>query len=643
MSSRQRFKQFREDFRQRKPAPTSLSQSEPKQATDVPGKAPSPQVDSQGRRSSLRRYLGWLRPFRWRILLLFVLSILSVGANLAQPLAFRYIIDDVILAEGLESDRKLDRIYAVAGLIALLLLFYQACTTYHFHVKTILHNRVSALIKRHAFTRFVRLSLNDLQDLKIGGVVSRLENEIPGIASFVDTGILKPGIETLRVIVTLCILFYLSWKLTLVTLLCVLPIFFFSLVKVSRIRPIWRSLQQDQQETSAHVAELFGGIRIVRAFQRENFERLRYALRTHTICRKDVFANLHINLVETGWGLITRFSGLFVVSFGGILVITGNASLGDLISYQIYVLLLIDPVGSIITAMGQVQRSLSTMDRVFEIMDRDPDKPDAPDAVAAPDQVEEVRFSDVCFSYDGDAQAIKDLDLVVPGGAVVAVVGRSGAGKSTLVDLVARFLDPTDGVISLNGIDLRRIKLQSYRRLVGIVEQDVFLFEGTIEENIAYGKPDACPQEIRRVARLAHLDTFIESLPQGYRTLVGERGVKLSGGQRQRISIARAFLADPQILILDEATNNLDTESEHWVQLGLAELQRERTTFVIAHRLSTIVDADLIVVMEEGRIAETGTHSQLMRAKGRYSRMVQGQRAPFAQAPELIDGQLALE
>jgi len=270
------------------------------------------------------------------------------------------------------------------------------------------------------------------------------------------------------------------------------------------------------------------------------------------------------------------------------------------------------------------------------VLHMSPDKQDAPDAVYAPEVVREVRFDDVTFEYRPGVPVLRDVSLVVPGGATVALVGPSGAGKTTLTDLVARFHDPTRGRVTLNDIDLRHLRLASYRGLLAVVQQEVFLFDGTVRENIAYGRRDATDAQVHDAARRANAHDFITALPEGYDTLIGERGFKLSGGQRQRLSIARAILADPQILILDEATSNLDTESEQLIQASLAELLRNRTTFVIAHRLSTVTHADLIVVLDEGRVVETGTHEELMSRAGAYREMVERQRLSILSPSPLV-------
>jgi ATP-binding cassette subfamily B protein/subfamily B ATP-binding cassette protein MsbA len=273
------------------------------------------------------------------------------------------------------------------------------------------------------------------------------------------------------------------------------------------------------------------------------------------------------------------------------------------------------------------------MERVFEVLAKPLDKPDPPDAVDAPQNVREIRFENVSFEYRQGTPVVSDFSLDVPGGSIVALVGPSGAGKTTLTDLVARFHDPTAGTITLNGTDLRRLRLRGYRSLLAIVQQETFLFDGSVRDNIAYGKRHVSDQAVESAARRANAHEFIVKLPQGYDTLIGERGFKLSGGQRQRLSIARAILANPQILILDEATSNLDTESEQLIQASLADLFKGRTTFVIAHRLSTVTHADVIVAMNDGRIVEVGTHAELMERRGFYFDMVDRQWRAFTSTP----------
>ena len=311
-----------------------------------------------------------------------------------------------------------------------------------------------------------------------------------------------------------------------------------------------------------------------------------------------------------------------IVWYGGYLNLRGGASIGDIMAFQWYTFLLLNPVWSIVNSFSELQRSLAAMERVFEALAMEYDKPDQLEACDAPLLVNKIEFDRVEFEYREGRPVVSDFDVVAPGGSVVALVGRSGAGKTTVTDLVARFHDPTRGRILVNDRDIREFRLQSYRGLLAIVQQDVFLFDGSVRDNIAYGRIDATAAEVEDAAQRANAHEFILKLPEQYATLIGERGVKLSGGQQQRLAIARAILASPQILILDEATSNLDTESEQLIQASMATLLAGRTTFVIAHRLSTIRRANLILLMEEGRVLERGTHEELMSARGIYHGMV---------------------
>jgi len=300
----------------------------------------------------------------------------------------------------------------------------------------------------------------------------------------------------------------------------------------------------------------------------------------------------------------------------------GSASIGDIMAFQWYSFLLLNPVWQIVNSFSELQRSLAATERVFEVLAMPSDKPDAPQARDAPATVRELEFQDVEFEYRPGRPVVRGFNVKVRGGSVVALVGRSGAGKTTVTDLVARFHDPTRGRILLNGVDIRDMRLRTYRDLLAIVQQEVFLFDGSVRDNIAYARHDVTDADVEDAARRANAHEFIEHLPERYETLVGERGVKLSGGQQQRLAIARAILASPQILILDEATSNLDTESEQLIQASMAELLKGRTTFVIAHRLSTIRRADLILLLEDGRVVERGTHAELMAKRGLYHAMV---------------------
>jgi ATP-binding cassette subfamily B protein/subfamily B ATP-binding cassette protein MsbA len=427
------------------------------------------------------------------------------------------------------------------------------------------------------------------------------------------------------VIATVCVLFWLSWRMALVATLMIPPIILINFLWVQKVRPIYRAMAQDREEIDARVTEVFGGIRVVRAFRRERLEERAYAVSHHTVIRKRLLAHKLQLVVNSGWGLLIPGASLVIVGFGGYLVIVGKGTIGDIVAFQMYAMMLLHPVSMIVASYSQTQQALAAMERVFDILERPTEKPDTVGAVRCPYPIEQIRFEGVSFEYRPGIPVLRDVSLTVLAGSVVALVGPSGGGKTTLTDLVARFHDPTVGAIRVNGVDLRDIRLESFRRRLGIVPQEVFLFDGTVRENIAYGRRNADHESIVDAARRANAQEFIERLPDGYDTIIGERGVKLSGGQRQRLSIARAILADPEILILDEATSNLDTESEQLIQVSIMELLATRTTFVIAHRLSTVTHADMIVVLDSGKVVQTGTHAELMAREGLYRDMVERQ------------------
>jgi ATP-binding cassette subfamily B protein/subfamily B ATP-binding cassette protein MsbA len=617
-SSRSRFRDFREDYRRQRLDDESEPRKESAEAAaepPVPGK----------RREYLREYFHWLWPHRFAVAALFVLALLTAGLEMLEPLFMRYIIDRVLLNVGLDSAARLTHLHVVGSIFVGVIILSKLISVLKDYRQRLLNTRVMLSLRRALFQRLLHLPLPKLWEMKTGGILSRITGDVDTTTGLLQMAIVSPAISIIRLIIAVAVLLVLNWRLALMALAIIPCVTLMSFIFSRRIRPIYRSLRKDVEQIDGRVGETFSGIRVVRAFRREKRELLDFMLGRHTVLRKELFAHRRELVLWTSWGLLLGAVNVVIIWYGGYLNLVGGASIGDIMAFQWYTFLLLNPVWNIVHSFSELQRSLAAMERVFEVLAMPDDKPDRSDAREAPRLVEEIRFEDVEFEYRPGQPVVRDFQVTVPGGSVVALVGRSGAGKTTVTDLVARFHDPTRGRILLNGADIRDFRLQSYRELLAIVQQDVFLFDGSVRDNIAYGRHDAPEEEIEDAARRANAHEFIVKLPKQYETFIGERGVKLSGGQQQRLAIARAILASPQILILDEATSNLDTESEQLIQQSMATLLAGRTTFVIAHRLSTIRRTDLILLMEEGRVVERGTHEELMQARGAYYRMVQRQ------------------
>jgi ATP-binding cassette, subfamily B, bacterial len=617
--SRHRYHDFRRDYRQQRLDDAAESGSRPN--------AESPDQRRGKRRQYVREYLRWLRPHRFAVATVFVLALLTAGLQMIEPLFIRFIIDRVLLNTALDTASRLAHLHR-AGLVYLAVIFASSLFgVLKDYRQRLLNVRVMLSLRQSLFHRLLHLPLPRLWDMKTGGILSRLTGDIDTTTGLMQMAIVSPGVSIIRLLIAIVVLLTINWRLALTALAIVPGVMLLSFIFAKRVRPIYRSVRKDAEQIDGRVGETFSGIRVVRAFRRELRELREYMLGRHTVLRKELFAQRRELFLWTTWGLLLAAVNLVILWYGGYLNIVGGASIGDIMAFQWYTFLLLNPVWQIVNSFSEIQRSLAAMERVFEVLAMESDKPDRPDARDAPPIVREVVFDQVDFEYREGQPVVRDFNVVVPGGTVVALVGRSGSGKTTVTDLVARFHDPTRGRILLNGTDIRELRLHTYRDLLAIVQQDVFLFDGSVRDNIAYGRHDATDAEIEDAARRANAHEFIVRLPEGYETTIGERGVKLSGGQQQRLAIARAILASPQILILDEATSNLDTESEQLIQASMATLLAGRTTFMIAHRLSTIRRADLILLMEDGRIIERGTHEDLMARRGVYHAMVMRQMA----------------
>jgi subfamily B ATP-binding cassette protein MsbA len=446
-------------------------------------------------------------------------------------------------------------------------------------------------------------------------------NDAEGIRNLVGTGLVQLAGGILTAIFALAILFYLNWRLTTLTVLVLATFGGGMAVAFKRLRPLFRERGKINAEVTGRLAESLGGIRIVKAYRAEKREELVFAKGAHRLFRNVARSLTGVSGASAFSNLVLGIIGIIMILVGGSSIRSGAMTIGDLVMYVMFTGLMAMPVVQLASIGTQITEAFAGLDRIREIRRMTTED----DEDASRRTVETVRghvtFEDVSFEYTPGTPVLKHVSFTAPSGSTTALVGSSGSGKSTLISLVMAFNRPIAGRVLVDGIDLATLRLADYRNTLGVVLQDSFLFDGTIAENIAYAKPHATREEIVAVSQVAHCDEFISGFEHGYDTIVGERGVRLSGGQRQRVSIARAILADPKILILDEATSSLDSESEAMIQDGLRRLRQGRTTFVIAHRLSTIQSADQILVLEHGEIVERGTHEELLLRGGRYRQL----------------------
>jgi len=556
------------------------------------------------------RELIWPRkgPLTLGLLLIFVNRL----SGLVLPGATKFLIDDVV------QKRNLELLTPLASAVGAAILL-QAGTS--FALTQFLSKAAQRLIAdlRMKIQRHIgRLPVAYYDANKTGALVSRIMSDVEGIRNLIGTGLVELLGGLLTALVALALLVTINPTLTAATL-AFLALFGFLVSRAfAKIRPIFRERNAIHAEVQGRLAESLGGVRVVKGFHAEEREAGAFAagaMRLYENVRKTLTATSLMSMAGT---LLMGSVSLTVLILGSRMIVQGRMSLGDFIAFSLYLGLLIAPVLQIVGIGSQMTEAFAGIDRMHEVLEEVPEDVDPERIHRIGPLVGHVIFEKVCFSYDSQKTILHQIDFSSVPGTVTALVGPSGSGKSTLIGLVAAFAKPAGGRILVDGIDLATVRLDSYRTQLGVVLQDNFLFDGTIRENILFGKPGADDPALREAARIAGVDEFTSRLDQGLDTVIGERGVKLSGGQRQRVAIARAILANPRILILDEATSSLDSESEAWIQQGLAALMRGRTTFVIAHRLSTIRGADQILVLEEGKITERGTHGQLLELRGRY-------------------------
>jgi len=476
-------------------------------------------------------------------------------------------------------------------------------------------------MRKNVQAQISRLPISYFDSTQTGQLISRIMNDAEGIRNLVGTGLVQLVGSFITAGVALCVLFWLSWRLTAFVIL-VLGAFGGALAcAFSRLRPLFRERGAMTAALTGRLTESLGGIRIVKAYTAEKREQLTFARGAHKLFRNIAKSMTGVSAVTAFSSLVVGTVGVVIIMVGGPAVVSGAMTMGDLFMYTLFTGLMAMPMIQFASIGTQITEAFAGLDRIHEIMSMPTEDEEDVKRAPLPDVQGAVEFRNVSFEYNKDSPVLKNISFSAPAGSTTALVGSSGSGKSTLISLVMNFIKPLSGTIFIDGRDLQSIRLRDFRSYLGVVMQDNFLFDGTVAENISFYKPYATRTEIEAVSRIAHVEEFVSKFVKGYDTIVGERGVKLSGGQRQRIAIARAILADPKLLILDEATSSLDSESEALIQDGLRKLRRGRTTFVIAHRLSTIRSADQILVIEAGEIVERGTHQELIAVGGRYKQL----------------------
>ncbi len=577
---------------------------------------------------SIRRYMRFVKPYRWEIFVTIIIGILKFAIPLFIPFLTKIVIDDIILKETLTSAEKITQlIYWLGGTIILFFIIRPPIEYYRQYFAQHVGNKVLFDIRKELFGHLQRLSLKYYANTRAGEVISRVINDVEQTKNFIMIGLMNLWLDMATILIVIAIMLSMDIGLTLVAIVS-LPLFAISVKYFfGKLRDLTRKRSQALASVQSYLHERVSGISIIKSFalekheqkifDKENGEFLDRSLE-HTVWNAKSFA-----VVNT----ITDIAPLLVIGWAGYEVINGNLTVGTVAAFMGYIERLYAPLRRLMNSSTTLTQSIASMDRMFELMDEKYDVTSKLNAKSLPAVRGQVEFKNVNFKYDSEGNTIlNEMSFQIKPGETAAFVGMSGGGKSTIVSLIPRFYDVTSGEVQIDGMNVKDINLQSLRSQIGIVLQDNILFSDSVKQNILMGRPDATDDEVIEAAKAANAHEFIMSLPEGYDTKVGERGVKLSGGQKQRVAIARVFLKNPPILVLDEATSALDLESEALIQESLERLAHNRTTIMIAHRLSTITHADRIFVIDHGEVAEEGTHDVLMEKQGVYYDLFQIQK-----------------
>ena len=570
-------------------------------------------------RSNLRKMISYYRPYLGVFFADLFFAVLSAGIALVFPLVVRYVTSTLIYQP---KEELVSKILIIGAILVGLVLVDLWCKFYIASEGHVMGSKIERDMRAEIFGHFQLLSFSYFDDQKVGQLMSRITNDLFDISELLHHGPENIILSAIKLVGAMIILSTISPTLTLVAL-AILPFMFaFAYVMNGRMRKAFRNNRVKIAEINAQIEDNLSGIRVVKSFATEDVENKKFARGNEAFLKAKKNSYFYMGSFHAGLGSFTTLIQVAIIVVGTILVSSTTIDVTDLVTFLLYISVFTDPIRTLIDFTEQFQNGYSGFERFCEIMAIEPDIADREGAQELCDVRGDIKFENVSFAYNENTDMVlSNVDLDVAAGSYTAIVGSSGAGKTTLCSLIPRFYDVTDGSIKLDGHDVRDVTLKSLRRQIGIVQQDVYLFAGTVYENILYGRPDATEEEVMEAAKNANAHEFIMSLPDGYNTDIGQRGVKLSGGQKQRLSIARVFLKNPPVLIFDEATSALDNESEKVVQDSLEKLAKNRTTLVIAHRLSTIRNAERIIVLSENGIEEEGTHDNLLEKNGTYAHL----------------------
>ncbi|WP_419182550.1 ABC transporter ATP-binding protein [Lysinibacillus fusiformis] len=571
--------------------------------------------------------MRFVKPYSWEIVLTIVIGIVKFAIPLFIPLLIKIVLDDIIAADDLtDGEKTKELLYWLGGTIIVFFIIRPPIEYYRQYFAQHVSNKVLFDIRKEIYAHLQRLSLKYYANTRAGDVISRVINDVEQTKNFVMTGLMNVWLDLATIVIAVIIMLTMDIKLTLVALLA-FPFYALSVKYFfGKLRDLTRKRSQALAGVQSYLHERVAGMSIIKSFTLEKHEQKLFDEANGEFLEKA--------LDQTKWNAksfavvntITDVAPLLVIAYAGYEVINGTLSVGTMVAFIAYIERLYGPLRRLVSSSTTLTQSIASMDRMFDLMDEPYEVKNKVDARDLRSATGEIRFDNVSFQYEKEGISIlNNINFTINPGETVAFVGMSGGGKSTIISLIPRFYDATDGVVTIDGQDVRDVTLHSLRSQIGIVLQDNILFSDSVKENILMGKPDATDEQVIEAAKAANAHDFIMTLPNGYDTKVGERGVKLSGGQKQRVAIARVFLKNPPILILDEATSALDLESEALIQESLEDLAHERTTIIIAHRLSTITHADKILVIDHGLLIESGTHEQLMTKQGTYYDLFQVQ------------------